>query len=42
MKKLTEYFDTIVETEKRDNNKKQLNNNISQMTLRFTKQYSKQ
>ena len=36
MKKLIEYFETTVEKEQRDNNNKQLNNNISQTILRFT------
>ena len=36
MKKLTEYFGTTVETEMKYNNKKQLNNNTSQTTIRFT------
>ena len=36
MKKLTEYFGTTVETEMKYNNKKQLNNNTSQTTLRLT------
>lgn len=35
MKKFTEYFRTTVR-KKRDNNKKQLKNNISQAILRFT------